>query len=391
MLDEDVIFPGLDAINPKVALLGPKGGGKTMYRHFLFTDESVFPNFLQTALGVRDLGFRRPAKRISWNAEAKLWEEKNEILTKAEGRHGDYYLPKVSGTTDVTVHRLPMPSLGDEGHAELLDFPGEYWVRDPHEDPDEGVEARDRCVERALQNCKIVLVILPYWLLVPRRFRMIPANHISEVAQRGRIGGIADPDSIDRREEVMMTSLNAWLRRMRRMLNAPRKSRPLILVTFSMLSTSWGDEIKTADDCKAIRELLVEMRGLAVASNLVRSARIPAWTTSFAQPLVHVEAASRLRQVMARLDTRCRDFVTRALELEQRVGAGRQPARKIYDMLVDRPNTDVRFSAMNVVTERAWLLPKPGSNPGLQQYIRMEHAGAMLPLVYLAANLDRLT
>lgn len=387
--DDDPIFPGLDGVNPRVALLGPKGGGKTMFRHFLATEKASFPVYLQTALGVRDLGFGRKARRIAWKPSEKTWHEREDFLPPAETRKMSIYLPKVSGTTDLTVHRLPLPTLRKGVHAELLDFPGEYWSRDESLD-DPTAPQRDACVLRALDHCKIVVIIMPYWLLVPWSLRVVPPPHILDVARKAKIAKIAEENEIDIQVAVMMSSLNDWLERMRTMLDRSRRHRPMVLVSFSMLSSSWGDEIVNDDETRHLRGLLGEMRGLALASGQVRSWRIPSWMSFFAQPVVHVEAASRLRQVMARLDAKCRDFVTEALELELQHASGTSgPARRIYDMLVDRPNTHVRFTAMNVVSERAWLLPNPGSR-SRRQYFRMKQAGAMLPLVYLAANLDRL-
>ena len=113
----------LGAVPPRVCVIGPKGGGKTIYRLYLANQLGTFPSYLARMFGTEASPWGdRPGEELTFPVagDAFRWEEEATLRYHTD-RH-DHYLPAVRGTNWITRHRIDLPFL--QGDSFLLDFPG---------------------------------------------------------------------------------------------------------------------------------------------------------------------------------------------------------------------------------------------------------------------------
>jgi len=388
-------------LTPRVALIGPKSSGKTIYRAFLRMGQARLPEYVGSALRVRHSGvLQRTGVVLAYDDAQSQWSTRDEqILEPAEVELGVAYLPQVEGTTFLTCHELPLPDDEDTdpfraGH--LLDFPGEYFTNDPQHLYARYRAGQDEVDEWLLRSCQTVIMTLPFWAVLPRSLRQIPPHH--EVEMGRHLGRSAEEVKRSRevREDALYRSAMDWFERLRPVVDerGPGKA-PNLLVVFTMLGMDWHREL--ADDVlgppakggpprmvralgRARRRIEHPIAGSKRSS--VRRGVLPRWLRGPGTYLRQLVDAARLRDLLDGLDQDLARFVGLCK------GASGDQWVAIADELLelqDRMPGRIRYTAMNIVNERE-LLRRHDRN---RDYLKLEPAGAYFPTVFLCGGLDR--
>ena len=413
----------LGAVPPRVCVIGPKGGGKTIYRLYLANQLGTFPSYLARMFGTEASPWGdRPGEELTFPVagDAFRWEEEATLRYHTD-RH-DHYLPAVRGTNWITRHRIDLPFL--QGDSFLLDFPGEFALRPylrrerelkPYED-----DLRT-AAEGVIGASDVIVFILPFWTLFPAADRLAPPPHLAEMTLQllgGEAARRADPAAaleLERqmeherieREDGVMTTAASWLSSLNR-IASHSEHKPMLLVVFSMLGSDWCLELKP--DLKGaslqVAQRLAKVRN-HLTHELTHGARghgLEDWITDNlggAAPLAGLGRAldaSRDAAHLASLMTNIERELRMALRASRRAwsnqgAAGSLVVSRLGDLL-DGWRGDIRYTAMNIITERAALFWPKGSKGNLEvlektPYYRTEPAGPLLPSVYLAGALER--
>ncbi len=386
------------ALRPRVALVGPKGGGKTMYRNFLANGLEQLPAYLCNTLRVRESGWASGEARVLRFIDPDGWGWHPDVAQEAVTVGGRTWLPQVGGTNWMTCHDLPLPDLvgaPSVPETHLVDFPGEYWkgmqaLRGAYD----GLEAEDRAL---LGSCKVILLMLPFWMLLPREVRRIPPPQLLAIGQHLGLDATTLLTQRQVREDVLLDSAQAWLQRLREVIAPARTGHgPTLLVTFTMLGADWRLELQDPlpDSAGAAVEALGRVRQL-ITHPLAMGQRLRdlpeeelgllGTLTGWSRHASQVLDATTLRNLLGRLHGACRDYLTACQRLWRPGQAGQPVARALDELLETAGRRRVRYLAMNLVHERALLAPRAGD--GLT-YLPLEPAGALLPSVYLCGSLD---
>ena len=375
-----------------VALVGPHGGGKSLYRAFRYRRHRNLPLYLQHALGVRSsgLGHRAPERfesRLGWcdgsEAASDLYEEFADFLEKRTSTPAIYRhvlaFPSVAGAP---VHRLRY----------MLDFPGECLRR-----PDLPPSAAE--VLDLLAGCRVVLFMIPFWILVPRRHREIPTALELEMARALRPEA-TDTDVAEQRtlrDRALYESAAAWLDLTEQLL-ARGRSAPTVIVALTMLGDDFVEEIRkeSREGVPVVEELRGLWRGIRTpAANGAPVWDVEAWRGADVQHQVARALARRvlppwnagaIRQILYRVDASARAFLAESrLEGDRAVGVY-DPAPALAEKLLglSAASSRTRYVGINVVSERRMLVR------GDSQYLLEEPRGTLLPELYFSASLDLL-
>ncbi len=375
--------------DPRIALVGPKGGGKTTYRMFLAEGE-LLPAPIRRALGVRFRGSLRAGTTIEYSQE-KGWHRGRETLPSP---HPDAWahLPRVPGTNWLTAHPMPMPGAADPealgGH--LLDFPGEFVTTPQSADLEPVFDAVVRDGMDAIARCRLVVLLVPFWLLLSRAHRQHPPAHMVAIgAQLGLSRAAVAAQRAGQWQSLEKTG-RGWLNRLEtELVGRPPKQRPLILVVLNQFGADWRFELSRqlgADDplgcgLARVRSLLESgpppargplLTGLGEA-NLLRRLRTE---------LNMVRDASRLRSLLYDLDAEISEVV------DLSAGHGSALGKALYSLRLS--GLETRYTAMNLVSERSLLRPR---NPGEGQppvHLALELAGEHNPMTYMCGCVDDL-
>ena len=389
-------------LHPRVALVGPKSSGKTIYRAFLRMGQARLPEYVGSALRVRHSGvMHRAGEMLAYDDHQDRWTTQDEdVLDPGEVDRGVAFLPQVEGTSFLTCHELPLPDDEDgdpfrAGH--LLDFPGEYFTTDPDSIYARYRAGQDQVDEWLLRSCQTVVMMLPFWAVLPRTMRQIPPQHEIEM---GRQLGMS-PDQVTRnrevREDALYRSAMDWFERLRPILDSRGPgSAPNLLVVFTMLGTDWHLELRdgvlaspvVGQTPRMVRALARARARLEhpIATSKRSSTRrgvLPRWIRGPGTYLRHLIDAARLRDLLDGLDRDLSQFVSlcRGESSEQWVAI----ADELLE-LQDRLAGGIRYTAMNIINERD-ILRK--TDRGRGDYLKLEPAGAYFPSVFLCGGLDR--
>ncbi|GEM_PF-2637224 len=385
-------------LRPRVALVGPKGGGKTMYRNFLANGLEQLPAYLCNTLRVRESGWASGEARILRYSDLNGWGWTPDVAAAAVTVQGRTWLPQVGGTNWMTCHDLPLPDLvgaPTQRETHLLDFPGEYWKGlETQRGSYAAQEAEDRGL---LRECRLIQIMLPYWMLLPRVHRRLPPPHLLAL---GRQLGLSDDDIVRQRvlrEDVLLDSAQAWLQRLRDVVRPTRAERgPTLLVTLSMLGADWQQELidPLPDTARPAAAALAQVRGL-ITHPLALGLRLrdlPAADpglvgrlTGISRTLDPLLDATTLRNLLQRLHRACQGYLEACQRLWRPGHAGQPVVRALDELLETAGRGQVRYLAMNLVHEHSVLAPRKG---GGMSYLPLAPAGALLPSVYLCGSLD---
>ena len=298
----------------------------------------------------------------------------------------------------MTCHDLPLPDLvgaPTRRETHLLDFPGEHWrglqtLRGAYDSQ----ETEDRAL---LSECRLIQLMLPYWMLLPREHRRVPPPHLVGL---GRQLGLSQDQVMAQRlarEDVLLDSAQAWLQRLRDLVAPTRAGRgPTLLVTLSMLGSDWRQELapELTPAAQAAADALAQIRGL-ITHPLALGLRLrdlPApepglvgRLTGLSRHLDPILDATTLRNLLARLHGACRTYLDACQRLGRPGHAGQPVVRALDELLETAGRGQVRYLAMNLVHERSVLVPRRGEG---MTYLPLDPAGALLPSVYLRGSLD---
>jgi hypothetical protein len=419
--DEHDLTPPFD-LQGTVAITGPKGGGKSIYRTYLYAQAGTeLPVFMQQTLGVTQADWPGQGFELRLGADGWKWQAEEHVERRASI---GAYLPELRPTEHLTRHQLSLPRVGDgapESHGFVLDFPGNFWTR-PEWDSQDAAEY----VTRNLRPCRMILFMLPFWILLPRSWRHSPSP--LERARRSKQGFTQEQIDQERmsREADLVSGTREWLRRLAPVRTGEGR-RPTIVVCMTMIHREWRHElaspVESGDSARArILHRLARIRRM-INDPLARDGRpaqIPtaSWQAllpSVASGVGNLWSAVRMRRLLAVLNDEVRGYVgdVRAAvsDAEGQVGAAAGDAEdeSLREMLeglcaLEDPGQPhkTRWIGMNVVGERSFALRRPeavstgallsadDSNVGMvdQLYLPREVAGAMLPTVYLCSCLD---
>ncbi len=385
-------------LRPRVALVGPKGGGKTMYRTFLGNGLEHLPAYVSNTLRVRESGWASGEARVLRYGDQAGWAWHPDVAERAMTRDGRTWLPQVGGTNWLTLHDLPLPDLGGAPSGQqshLLDFPGEHWRG---LDRLRGAYATQEAEDRALlAECRLIQLMLPWWVLLPRTHRHLPPAHLLSLGSQLGLDDTTVRDQRRAREDVLLDSAQAWLLRLREIVRPTDKARgPALLVTLSMLGADWPLELKDPDDPALAQAVaaLRRIRGLithplAMGQRLrdlpPSDAGLVGRLTGVSRHLDPLLDATTLRNLLSRLHRACQAYLTACQRLWSPGHAGQPVARALDELLDTAGRGQVRYVAMNLVHERSMLLPDRGDGDG---YLPLEPAGALLPSITLCGSLD---
>lgn len=409
-----------ERLDPRVALTGPKGSGKTIYRQYLAHGMDGLPPFLTETMGVRSPGWaERAARRVEYRAflkdgkvDHKGWAEVPEALPRPLNIDGMDYLGKVAGTDWLTVHALPLPDLRgrarrDFHKAAVLDFPGEHWgmVTDPTRDG--YYEACEKEDVTLLGRCRMLLFLVPFWLVLPRALRRVPTqvdvlthNHLTKLS-----AGDGTPEQhagriCRERDQALFRSARDWIPRLEEALSG--KEKPRLVVVFTQLGAEWRGHLQDPDG--PIGRSLGRVRGLIshpLANNrparfqglVPRPGWLPEWVpwrdTLRQAEVARWYAAAGFRRLLDDLHEELKDMVRQVREVPRAQGTEQQLLQKLDSLLEEAGPGRVRYMAMNVVSDRYIALHD--QQPVVHApYLALEAAGAMLPSAYLCGSLDLL-
>lgn len=399
-----------DGAPPRVCLIGPKGCGKTIYRTYLHAKaRTELPDYVRAMLGVTQADLpaqgevRRPAGAgWDWFHEGDLGQR------EAAGE----YLPVIEPTQHVTRHQLALPRKdGEPLQAGLAyDFPGAYWE----------VEGAKPFIIEALRAARLIVMMVPYWTLLPKSLRPRPSPLFRARRLRDGLAAEAVQREHDERDESLRNGTLKWLE----LLRTARDGAPApatVLVVFTMLHREWRHDLRDdAPEAAAVMARVQAVRALVTRDllNLQHRPQLPGrrlgagrWPLfdelrRAAQDLTH---AAELRRTLEELHDACALYVEELERVAREAGYDETETLGVIEALrgleARLPWHAFRYGAMNVVSERhAKRRPlaqhpdadfaAPGSgSPGaasrtFQRYLRIERAAAMLPSLYLCGSLD---
>jgi hypothetical protein len=410
-------------LTPKVAIIGPKGSGKSIYRQFLASAQHAsIPHYLCNVLRVRNpswghgVAWVRDPKKNRGVAEPAEWEwDEDLVVTTAIGTQRRSFLRKLGGTNKLTIHPLRFPSLhaSADAEADLLDFPGEHLqpLSDPAQLEGLGLtrDEYQRFVDHdvaLIRQCRVVLLTLPYWLVLPHEWRgedtpldrAMAARRAGEGASAARV---AEELAVIRRgrqvrEDDLFRSAADWLGLLQSIVDSPAK--PTLVVVFTMLDSTWEDELRPPDGglrgLEEARERLRRVRTLITSraangeANRFRAKASVSLVQPFARAWHDLQRASEMKELLEELHDTLDHYVQDARSNWSRGALGHQALGRLGDALDSAGAHRVRYMAMNVVSEHS-RLAQPGVK--LDDFpLELRQAGALLPMVYLCGSLEEL-
>jgi hypothetical protein len=403
-----------DGAPPRVSLIGPKGCGKTIYRTYLHAKaRTELPDYVRAMLGVTQADL--PAKGEMRTSQGGVWTWTHEGDLGQREAAGEY-LPVIRPTKHVTRHRLALPLVhGEPVEAGLAyDFPGAYWETEEHKP----------FIIEALRASRLIVMMLPYWILVPHALRQRPSLLARARWQRDGLDAVAIQREQDEREEALRTGTLKWLELVQIARDGTPGRAATLLVVFTMLHREWLHDLgsgsaaasSVAERVRAMRRLITQpvlncphqaRRGRRRTNLLVSLA------AELQLALRGLSEAAALRRALEELHDACDDYVE-ALEGPARdLGPEEEETLRLIEALRRVESRSLphafRYAAMNVVSERyarrRALSPREQRDaqtfgfgsaaegdavPAYQRYLRIESAAAMLPSLYLCGSLDDL-
>jgi hypothetical protein len=381
-----------------VALIGPHGGGKSLYRAFRYRRYRQLPLFLQHALGVQSSGLGRSTPE-RWDPRWG-WREGPETASERHEEYADY-LRRRASTPAIYRHALSFPSLGrvggvarghERGLRFMLDFPGECLRR-------RELPLDTTGVLELVSACRVILFMIPFWILLPRAHRQMPTDLEVEMA-RALDPSASYADIETRRllrDRALYESAAAWLDLAEEMLGRAR-AKQTVIVALSMLGDDFIEEVRkeSRDGVPVVRELRALWRLIRTpAANGAAVWDADGWRgaelhhqlgRSLAKRLLPPWNAGAVRHLLYRVDAAARAFLDESRREGERTVGVYDPAPPLADKLLGLAALShrTRYLGINVVSERRMLLR------GDTEYLLEEPRGTILPELYFAAHLDEL-
>jgi len=330
------------------------------------------------------------------------WNWTSEPASEPRIIDGNHHLVRAQGTEHLTRHELRMPGLDDTpslARAHVLDFPGEHWTQDVVG------EYEGRTLEdlRLIASCRMVMLMLPFWLLIPREMREAPPAHGFILGRRRNLSEAEIRRDRDKREETLTLSWTSWLDRLSSILAPDAKDargiaagkKPNLLVVFTMLGSDWAAELRPehrekgelAAQLKKIRGWMEQplVQGCPSQSR-IDSAKWFGLARPFVERAIGFRDVAPLRTIMDRLHGDLDRFVGITENLDTASRSTQRLTGRLRSICDGVGRHRARFAAINIVSERHFAIDEQSGEP----MFRFEPSGANLPSIYLCASLDEL-
>ena len=363
---------------PRIALVGPKGSGKTLYRLYLSRADMAVPTRLARALRCDYLPWNRDLRPFELQAvrggrrQIKVARDIDEWHIEHHPWRGSAwrFFPKIKATTNTIIHSVPLPRENGEAGDDaiwVMDFAGEHWLRH-RRDSDwdwSGTYDHDR---HLLRQCRVVLLMVPFWLLIPAAARTWP-DFLPKEEREGSA----------HRVKWLLDTFEEWYKIIAELLQQRDVN---LVIALTMFGRDWEGWFKPRLDpaYEDLKECFAEVR--ALLKDPVLNGRLePGWIRS--QIDIY-----RFRALTARIHATCRDLVRTSLSVDEDSLESTGIGIRLHEMAEGAGPARVRYLAMNLVSERDRLVRSFGG--GHEYKLREELAGVYLPNVYLSSFLDEL-
>jgi hypothetical protein len=381
----DTPTTALNRLKPRVALVGPKGSGKTVYREWLAASGKP-PTWLQETLRTNPIEWRD--SKIILPSPKGGWGWRSESLQPPVDSDDSFqYLYVADGSNFIARFTFEVPRIGRSKPVHLLDFPGEWWSI--AEGDERWYPRHERDSLELLKQCRMIVLFAPFWMLIPNKLRP-DTSPIDQVLQTKN-----DPLSAGRgasrknRQRALVSSGIAWIRRLTNLIQVEKANFRLVVV-LSMLGSDWPLEVRTDDpSAEPIVERLQRIRGLL--SHRVAEFRPPMHQGPLQRwlpELARVSQAAAAKALLKDLDEEVREYLSICSELWTPGQSGYQFAIEFAALRDLLGPSKIHHIGMNVVSERFRIVEQAGAR--YNEYLRQEPSGAMLPLAYLLASVDEL-
>ncbi len=370
---------GSKPFSPRIALVGPKGSGKTLYRLYLSRADMAVPTRLARALRCDYLPWNRDLLPFELQAvrsgerEIKVARDIDEWRIEHHPWRGSAwrFFPKIKATTNTIIHSVPLPrenGAASEDAIWVMDFAGEHWHRHRRVSSDwDWVQTYDHD-RHLLRQCRVVLLMVPFWLLIPSAVRTWPGFLPSEERQESA-----------HRVKWLLDTFEEWYKVIAELLQERDVN---LIIALTMFGRDWRHWFRDSLDPKYrdLQECFAEVR--ALLKDPVLNGRLePGWLRS--QLDIY-----RFRALTARIHAACRDLVRTSLSVDDDSLESTGLGIRLHEMAESAGPARVRYLAMNLVSERDRLVR--GLGGGHEYKLREELAGVFLPNVYLSSFLDEL-
>ncbi len=367
------------SFRPRIALVGPKGSGKTLYRLYLSRADMAVPTRLARALRCDYLPWNRDLKPFELQAvrgeqrQIRVARDIDEWRIEHHPWRGSAwrFFPKIKATTNTIIHSVPLPrenGLAGDDAIWVMDFAGEHWLRHRRDSSDWDWQRTYDHDRHLLRECKVVLLMVPFWLLIPAGARAWPAFLPNE-----------EREGSAHRVKWLLDTFEEWYKIIAELLQGRSVNLVIALTMFGRDWHAWFDS-KLDKRYNDLKESFAEVR--ALLRDPVLNGRLePGWFRS--QLDIY-----RFRALTARIHVACRDLVRTSLAVDSDSLESTGIGIRLHEMAESAGAARARYIAMNLVSERDRLVR---SFSGGQEYkLREELAGVYLPNVYLSSFLDEL-
>ncbi len=385
-MDATAVQEWMATLDPRIAIVGPKGSGKTIYRLFLRSEPQAVPPFVSSAMRVRQIGWGEElGEALIRKTMDSPWSLGPEPIMKGLSPDGNRdYLPRVDPTGGFTVHRLPVPDeersattskqasdRSKGGH--LLDFPGEFFgeqyapLRGKRDDP-----FLDRPFLKLLGRCDSIVLMIPFWLLLPDHLRADPPAHLEALGQHLH----KSPDRVREDREShrhgLQLTLGQWLAKLDPLF--VKGTGPQLLVVFTMLGKDWhrefADRVCTGDawDRKRRKEGLANLLNedeRSLAKSLARargrletplarrkvSSKYTGWVGALVSSVEEQWQTATLRSLLDSLHQDLMEYVEAVGACSEDNEPGERIARFLEELRKRIGDQRMRYTAMNVIAE----------------------------------------
>lgn len=364
---------------PRIALVGPKGSGKTLYRLYLSRADMAVPTRLARALRCDYLPWNRDLKPFEMQA-VRGGERQIKVAGDVDEWHIEHhpwrgsawrFFPKIKATTNTIIHSVPLPRenglAGDEA-IWAMDFAGEHWLRHRRDSADFDWDRTYDHDRHLLRQCRVVLLMVPFWLLIPATARAWPAFLPGEEREHSA-----------HRVKWLLDTFQEWYKIITELLQERNVN---LIIALTMFGRDWQAWFRPNLDKKYedLKGSFAEVRML-IKDPVLNGRLEPGWFRS--QIDIY-----RFRALTSRIHTACRDLVRASLSVDADSLESTGIGIRLHEMAESAGPARVRYIAMNLVSERDRLVRS--FSGGREYKLREELAGVYLPNVYLSSFLDEL-
>ncbi len=196
----------------EVALIGPRGSGKTQFNTFLAWNGHVPPRYLWTLYGMANRSVTEAASRAALPTDSV-----DPTTVEVIRRQGAWYQQERHPSSEIASFSLRYFEEDSRTKGErrtigtplrLWDFPGEWFTFGEARDPEQ-VEQKRADINRGrehLRKIETAVLIVPFWHLLPEKIRVdvLPLLFSSQ-------GGSEDPShTAENHDADLARDLRAW-------------------------------------------------------------------------------------------------------------------------------------------------------------------------------------